>query len=373
MESPSLFDRSPTILAVCFTGISLQILALILRFWSRKVNRTPFWHDDWTVLAACPLSIGICVECIYYVFHCGYGKPAAILHRPSNWPVFSNHDYVTASFVSGQLYNTAITLVKLSALLFYGRVFGHVRTFRIALWVVACTSVLWDFAFTIKGFAQRDWRNGAESFDSKKVTFIASTFSNLIIDVIILVLPHPILWGMKLSRRKKMWLVFAFLSGYWCVLYLHPAILSFLKWTNKSVSVVGISVYRAVTMALMPTNNDLGYNAVPPSNAIVIEVPVAITSVSLPAIFPLFKRAYRYGASSLFSAKDYASDSQTRIANSTGPRSARVTATKELITRHNASFAHPKTSSIPINTLRCAHSAESDRGLDISCKQTSGF
>lgn len=230
-----LHDRSPTSLATCFTGLGLQIVSLSLRFWSRKVNRMPLWWDDWTVLAASPFGIALSLECLYFVFYAGYGKPTAVPDRPADWPIFTNSDYFLATFLSGQLYNTAITLVKLSALLFYSRLFGLEKWFRNALWAVGATSVAWDFAFTTKGFAQRDWRNNAESFEAKKVTFVVSTFSNLIIDIIILLLPHPILWKMHLSKRKKLGVIAVFLAGYWYV-FTHFLGLNINMWSVSSGS-----------------------------------------------------------------------------------------------------------------------------------------
>ena len=46
-------DKGPRIVAAAVSVIVVQVLVLILRFWSRSLStRARFWWDDWTVLAA---------------------------------------------------------------------------------------------------------------------------------------------------------------------------------------------------------------------------------------------------------------------------------------------------------------------------------
>ena len=62
-------------------------------------------------------------------------------------------------------------------------------------------------------------------------------------------------------------------------------------------------------MAMWPGTIDLGYSTVYATNALVIEVPVAIAGVSLPTIFPLVRRARMHGVSALLSTRQYPSAS----------------------------------------------------------------
>ena len=79
----------------------------------------------------------------------------------------------------------------------------------IAITVVAvfqCTPVKRQFDYTIPGHCL--------SFYG---TFIGVTVPNFFIDVILLLLPVPMLWNLKIKKAKKVALTANFLLGYWLV------------------------------------------------------------------------------------------------------------------------------------------------------------
>ena len=45
-------NKTPTVVAVYSLGFVLAVVAVALRFLSRKVSNLPYLADDWTILAA---------------------------------------------------------------------------------------------------------------------------------------------------------------------------------------------------------------------------------------------------------------------------------------------------------------------------------
>ena len=53
MASTSADNKGPRVVAATVSVIVIQVIVVILRFWSRAIStRARFWWDDWLVLAA---------------------------------------------------------------------------------------------------------------------------------------------------------------------------------------------------------------------------------------------------------------------------------------------------------------------------------
>lgn len=53
MAQPGREDKGPHVVAAAACAIVIQVIVLVLRFWSRALlTRTRFWWDDWMVFAA---------------------------------------------------------------------------------------------------------------------------------------------------------------------------------------------------------------------------------------------------------------------------------------------------------------------------------
>ena len=114
-----------------------------------------------------------------------------------------------------------LSLVKLSVLLFYAKLFGSVRIYRIAFWIVGSIIIGWCVAMEfLANFPvvpiQKAWLLAitGHCLDSNRVN-LGSTISNVVIDVIVLILPIPMLWKMNIQRQRKVELVGVFAAGYW--------------------------------------------------------------------------------------------------------------------------------------------------------------
>ena len=125
------------------------------------------------------------------------------------------------TFASHFPYCTGITLVKLSALFFYARVFQDSRVFRSCLWATGALVVGWWIVFVVLTIwtctpPRKQWDPDTPGHCINFIlVFKITTALNVLIDVIILVLPLPILSKLHTTLGRKLILVGAFVVGYW--------------------------------------------------------------------------------------------------------------------------------------------------------------
>ena len=124
-------------------------------------------------------------------------------------------------FIGNIIYNTGLTVIKMSVLLFYVRVFGIVLVYRFIFWIVAFLIIGWGIAINfmaIFGCApiHRAWNptlpGHCASLDQ---TLLGTAISNIVVDFILLVLPVPMLWRLQMETSNKIALVAVFSAGYW--------------------------------------------------------------------------------------------------------------------------------------------------------------
>ncbi len=121
------------------------------------------------------------------------------------------------------LFDAAISLPKLSALLFYARIFmipGN-TWFTRSLWITAALVIAW----LISGISSSTFQcTPVSKAWSPNVPghcihlsgwWIGISCSSVIIDFIILILPLPVLWNLQLKRFRKCLVTAVFICGYW--------------------------------------------------------------------------------------------------------------------------------------------------------------
>lgn len=139
------------------------------------------------------------------------------------------------------MYVGSVTLAKVSILLFYQRIFQIRKPFRIASWAVG---------FLVFGFfvsnefglifsfspVEAQWKVWMPFTTIKIVEFwVAEGIINIVLDFIVLCLPQPLVWKLKMSWKQKV-----LLSGVFClgILYVHTIV--YCKNTTNNVQ----SMYR---------------------------------------------------------------------------------------------------------------------------------
>ena len=126
-------------------------------------------------------------------------------------------------FAFNYLFNSALTLIKTSVLLFYARVFKIVRWYSVLLWITAGLVIAWWISICL--LATFSCNPVAKSWDpmlpgecvDTYTTFLGAAIPNTIVDFILLLLPLPMLWRLQIVWKYKLSLLAVFSCGYWQV------------------------------------------------------------------------------------------------------------------------------------------------------------
>ncbi|KAL4734467.1 hypothetical protein BDV11DRAFT_212752 [Aspergillus similis] len=122
------------------------------------------------------------------------------------------------------LYNTTISLVKISILLLYRRIFTTSRTFLAATWVMGglvvgyWLSCIFGLIFAYSP-VQAQWKSWLPHTSiNNKAFWMAIGIINIVYDIAILCMPQPLVWSLQMSRRRKILLSgVCSLGGFVCV------------------------------------------------------------------------------------------------------------------------------------------------------------
>lgn len=150
----------------------------------------------------------------------GLGRHLADIDPSNLLPFF------TVLFAVYFTYDAALVLLKASALLFYSRIFlnkQYSTWFSTALYVTHFLNIAWflgivlSSAFMCKPIA-KSWNPLLEgTCGSTPGLWLGSAIPSVVIDLIILLLPLPMIWSLKMSTARKSGITAIFVCGYWCV------------------------------------------------------------------------------------------------------------------------------------------------------------
>ena len=146
---------------------------------------------------------------IYWVY-LGFGQHIANIHTPLT-------NLLRVVYLVNLMYIAALTLIKLSVLMFYVRVFKVVRIYQIALWLAGFLVVAWGITVLLINLLacipiKKNWDPSVSGhcIDRHYLLLIP----NILTDFILLILPMPMLWPIQLSFRRKIGLCGLFAAGY---------------------------------------------------------------------------------------------------------------------------------------------------------------
>ena len=132
--------------------------------------------------------------------------------------------YLHALYVDGLVYNFCLTLVKLSVLCFYQRVFATTKGTRQVLRITAGIVIAWFLSVMMVCLLEclpikSGW---TPSIKGECIDFLrfyyGSAGSSIVLDFILLVIPVPFLWRLHRDWSHKIALLTTFLLGYLWVL-----------------------------------------------------------------------------------------------------------------------------------------------------------
>ncbi|RYP21171.1 hypothetical protein DL767_009317 [Monosporascus sp. MG133] len=194
-------------------GVFFAICPVIvgIRLWSRRRKSGKPGVDDFTILAALGFSLVSGTLMITACSH-GYGR---------HWRDLTPSEKYGAMKIT---YKASINLTKTSILLLYLRIFTGVRWFRwgcifvmacIAMFCLAtitatifqCNPIEKAFNQTMKGHCINNGR-----------FWYANASFNIFTDLIILIIPMPLVYGLQIPRVQKAGLVIVFALGIFVVI-----------------------------------------------------------------------------------------------------------------------------------------------------------
>lgn len=151
----------------------------------------------------------------------GFGRHVGVIatiYPPENLPMIAK-----SVFVVYFLYDTALLLTRASALLFLRRVFPRVAAaawFNVGLWVTHGMNVAWWIG-CIFGTVflctpiEKNWDPSVPGeCRPNSGMFIGSAVPSVFIDLVILLIPLPMLWSIKTSTARKLGIGLIFVLGY---------------------------------------------------------------------------------------------------------------------------------------------------------------
>ncbi|KAL0932641.1 uncharacterized protein CTRU02_211604 [Colletotrichum truncatum] len=271
MEAPPGIDpnetRQPLIIGVTAFVLSIAFLAVSIRTYTRAVMLRQFGMDDWAAIGtfflifACGLSVAINTKN-------GFGKHVYFL-RPDQIKSYLMTFYITIVF-----YNAALAGIKMTFLLQYWRVLAihkMKKVFMVAMFVVGCWSIsqllVEIFICTpIPTFWDKDVKG---TCIPNYPQWYINAAGNIITDLIVFILPLPVIGKLKLARGQKFVLLGIFCLGFFtCTIsfirirFLHLA--EDFTWDN--VETAGWSVGElccGLTCACLPTFRPLVSRFIP--------------------------------------------------------------------------------------------------------------
>ena len=121
------------------------------------------------------------------------------------------------SYTYETVYTVAVAVTKYSILLFYSRIFKDFY-FRLALWIVTGLVTAWFVAIETSVIVQclpihALWDFGPGRCVDLHTFFQGSGVSNAILNVIVLLLPLPMVWTLQVQAKHKLALSGVFLLG----------------------------------------------------------------------------------------------------------------------------------------------------------------
>ncbi|KAI3331630.1 hypothetical protein HD806DRAFT_477917 [Xylariaceae sp. AK1471] len=256
----------PNIIACIAISGAASILFLGLRVWSRQITYgyVRLELSDWFLLVA---WIFYAAQAVFLGIATEYGTGHHII-VVTNFRMFH-----IVGLLSEVVYFNVLAFLKLSILSFYGHIFPQ-RLFHYWLWAVSVLVASWDISFTFVTIFQCNpvsyaWdTNQPGHCINYGTSQLASGVINIITDILILVMPIPLIWKLNITKQKKRQVTLTFAIG--C--------------TACLVSVVRLAWAQTLD------GSDGSWAGVSITYISIIETTVGILAVSIPTYKPLYKR-----------------------------------------------------------------------------------
>ncbi|KAI0197609.1 hypothetical protein F4808DRAFT_438687 [Astrocystis sublimbata] len=249
--------------------IILCTLFVVLRFISLRIGRRSPGLEDWLILPAWILQIGLCANAICSVKYGGVGRHEAYIlkYEPAAFPRWAQ-----TLFATELLYGLEFPIVKTTILLLYLRLFRIHRWFRLTTYVLIAYIWLWGISELTTTSVQctpvaYQWDKTIDGRCIDQLTYYRwISVPNVIHDVAMLILPLPMVWNLQIELRQKLALSAVFLIG--------------------SIGCIASFVRLSIFFKLNALSDNT-WTSVPLHSWTLAEPGVILISACLPALWPL--------------------------------------------------------------------------------------
>ncbi|ROW16865.1 hypothetical protein VPNG_01759 [Cytospora leucostoma] len=211
-------SQQPTIWGLGIAFTILATAAVVLRFKARRITGQKLGSDDWTILAALILAIGITIDILIMTQRGGLGTHAQYNDDgdpldPEAILVFGKTSYVLEVMTC-----PAVGLTKISVLLMYKRIFTT-RLFKTMVWILAVLVIVWTASFTFALIFSctpiaSQWDFSIEFTCVDQVALMVTLMAtDVATDVMILLLPIYKTSQLQMPLTRKIQVIGIFLLG----------------------------------------------------------------------------------------------------------------------------------------------------------------
>ncbi|KAI1440008.1 hypothetical protein F5Y02DRAFT_32223 [Annulohypoxylon stygium] len=217
------------ILAAAAALPALGIIVVILRFYTRLLQKGKLGIDDFLILPAVVLVAGMGAALIAGVKQeaVGYPTPPPLGSDPElvlTWRDPKITVVQKVQYITQILMIAAYGFIKLSIIFFYRRIFNPSKSdrFNLITIICACIIVAWTMAYIFAVAFDcglhwtAHWSSVADIINychGTQQLVESLLITDLITDVIIIALPMPIIWSLHLTLMRKIAITAIFLLG----------------------------------------------------------------------------------------------------------------------------------------------------------------
>ncbi|KAF2275721.1 uncharacterized protein EI97DRAFT_501876 [Westerdykella ornata] len=261
------------VLAVASVGVTLSAFCISLRLWARRLLKKRWATSDYLLMAAWVFALADFVRRIIG-FQWGLGlHMEQILATQGTTHVF---DIFKLNYSSYFIWVACATLTKFSILLIYLELFYCITWFVWAVRVMMAIVVVFFFV-TIVGMVMickpfeanwNLWYQGAKCSMTQGDQFVFSAAFNIALDIILVLLPIPVVWTLNISKWKRVAVCAMFGLGFF---------------------IIGVVGYR---FKLIPDRNlyDITHDGEVPGILSQVELYLGMVSACLPFLSPALSK-----------------------------------------------------------------------------------
>ncbi|CZR68219.1 uncharacterized protein PAC_18118 [Phialocephala subalpina] len=285
-------NRTDLLIDVFITILTATGFVVLVRVVSKALDKKLALEDYIIVFA---LSMSFCSNSMVIAFaHDGFGKHVYSLQNGDLFQALKHF------YIAENIYVVVLGLTKISILAFYLRIFQHQEWFRIGVHTLICITILSTAIISILTIFQchpvtyfwdKDIKDGA-CLNQNALAYANSGMS-IAQDIMIIVLPIPVVVKLNMDIRRKVGVAFMFaVGGFGCI----------------------VSIVRLQSLLVFGNSIDPTWDYVSVTIWTALELSAAMICSSMPALRSLMHQMVPKFKFSLLSSRSSASDPSWRTA-----------------------------------------------------------